>query len=35
MALIEPRSEQYDTARAVLLATVAAIGGFLLGSIPP
>src|SRR5918911_4334352 len=31
MGSIEPKTEQYDTARAVLLATVAAIGGFLFG----
>ena len=31
MTSIEPKAEQYDTGRAVLLATVAALGGFLFG----
>lgn len=31
MASIEPKTEQYDTGRAVLLAAVAALGGFLFG----
>jgi MFS transporter, SP family, sugar:H+ symporter len=31
MTSIEPKTEQYDTGRAVLLAAVAALGGFLFG----
>ncbi|MGH4011360.1 MAG: MFS transporter, partial [Pseudonocardiaceae bacterium] len=31
MTSIGPRTEQYDTGRAVLLAAVAALGGFLFG----